>query len=335
MTTSAEIEYSPDVARAAPLLPRAAAVISDPLIRNRATLGGSLAEADPHGDWPPVILAVDATVHLHSRDGERAVPASEFFTMDGDGRGSKRTALRPGELLTAVTVPAADARTRSTYLKRMHPASGHAMLGVAVVATFDADETCRECRIAITGTATIATRATRAEDRLTGSRLTLTPSKPRRRRQTTESRSPATHSAPPPIWPSCFRSTSAEPCRRSRSGSTQLKGRPAAIPHPPKTGVNSDDQPHAHPHRFSPVNRLVIDADAGFDDLRGRYESLVPDIDMDALTVLIEKGDLDEVRRYTAERAPHTFARFWTFDPHTDDAAGRTRRRDDDLHDGQ
>ena len=63
------------------------------------------------------------------------------------------------------------------------------------------------------------------------------------------------------------------------------------------------------------VDRLVIDADAGFDDLRQRYESLVPDIDMDALTVLIEKGDLDEVRRYTAERTPHTFARFWTFDP--------------------
>ena len=172
MTTSAEIEYSPDVARIAPLLPRAAAVISDPLIRNRATLGGSLAEADPHGDWPPVVLAVDATMHLHSRDGERALPTNEFFTMDGDRRGSKRTALRRGELLTAVTVPASDARTRSTYLKRMHPASGHAMLGVAVAATFDADETCRQCRIAVTGTATIATRATSAEDRITGSRLT-------------------------------------------------------------------------------------------------------------------------------------------------------------------
>ena len=85
MTTSAEIEYSPDVARVAPLLPRAAAVISDPLIRNRATLGGSLAEADPHGDWPPVVLAVGATMHLRSRDGERAVPASDFFTTDGDG----------------------------------------------------------------------------------------------------------------------------------------------------------------------------------------------------------------------------------------------------------
>jgi aerobic carbon-monoxide dehydrogenase medium subunit len=173
MTTSAEIEYSPYVARVAPLLPRAAAVISDPLIRNRATLGGSLAEADPHGDWPPVVLAADATMYLRSSDSERALPASEFLATDGDAPGGKRTALRPRELLTAVSVPAAGARTRSTYLKRMHPASGHAMLGVAVVVTFDADETCRECRIAVTGTATVATRARRAEDRLAGSRLSL------------------------------------------------------------------------------------------------------------------------------------------------------------------
>jgi aerobic carbon-monoxide dehydrogenase medium subunit len=172
MTTSAEIEYSPDVARAAPLLGRAATVISDPLIRNRATLGGSLVEADPHGDWPPVVLAVGATVHLRSCNGERTLPASEFFTTDGDGYGSRSTALRPGELLTAVTVPATDARTRATYLKRMHPASGHAMLGVAVAATFDPDGTCRQCRIAITGTATVATRAASAEDRISGSRLT-------------------------------------------------------------------------------------------------------------------------------------------------------------------
>lgn len=172
MTTSAEIEYSPSIARYTPLLAEAATVISDPLIRNRATLGGSLAEADPQGDWPSVVLAAGATLHLRSRDGERAVPAGEFFTRDSDRHGTKATVLRPGELLAAVTVPAAGARTRSAYLKRMHPASGHAMIGVAVAAAFDADETCRACRIAITGTATIATRAARAEDRLTGSRLT-------------------------------------------------------------------------------------------------------------------------------------------------------------------
>jgi len=172
MTTSAEIEHSADVARAAPLLPRAAAVISDPLIRNRATLGGSLAEASPRGDWPAVVLAADATIRLRSRGGSRAVPARDFFTTDGTGLGEKATTLRRGELLTAVTVPVASPLTRSAYLKRMHPASGHAMIGVAVAASFDTSEACTQCRIAITGVSAIATRAARAEEHLIGSRLT-------------------------------------------------------------------------------------------------------------------------------------------------------------------
>ena len=172
MTTSAEIEYSADIARAAPLLPRAAAVISDPLIRNRATLGGSLAEASPTGDWPAVVLAADATIQLRSRGGARAVPARDFFSTDGAGFSEKATTLRRGELLTAVTVPAASPLTRSTYLKRMHPASGHAMIGVAVAATFDTSETCTQCQIALTGVSAIATRAARTEEHLLGSRLT-------------------------------------------------------------------------------------------------------------------------------------------------------------------
>ena len=172
MTTSAEIEYSSDIARAAPLLPRAAAVISDPLIRNRATLGGSLAEASPHGDWPAVVLAADATIHLRSRDSERAVPAADFFTTGAMGLSQRATALRRGELLTAVTVPAAGPLARSTYLKRMHPASGHAMIGVAVAASFDTSETCTQCRVAITGVSTIAARAARTELHLIGARLT-------------------------------------------------------------------------------------------------------------------------------------------------------------------
>ena len=63
------------------------------------------------------------------------------------------------------------------------------------------------------------------------------------------------------------------------------------------------------------VNRLVIDSDCGFDDLCRRYETLVPDIGSDDLRALLEKGDLDEVVRYTAEHTPHTFARFWSLDP--------------------
>jgi carbon-monoxide dehydrogenase medium subunit len=99
------------------------------------------------------------------------VSARDFFTRDSAGNGRGSTALRPGELLTAVTVPASDGRTRSTYLKRMHPASGHAMIGIAVTAVFDTGGTCRDCRIAITGTATAATRALRAEAELAGSVL--------------------------------------------------------------------------------------------------------------------------------------------------------------------
>src|SRR5262249_36081117 len=101
-----------------------------------------------------------------------AVPASDFFTAGGTGLREKATTLQPGELLTAVTVPAASPLTRSAYLKRMHPASGHAMIGVAVAATFDTSGTCSQCRIAITGVSAIATRAVRAEERLAGSRLT-------------------------------------------------------------------------------------------------------------------------------------------------------------------
>ena len=63
------------------------------------------------------------------------------------------------------------------------------------------------------------------------------------------------------------------------------------------------------------VNRLVIDTDATFDDLRQRYESLVPTIDFAELTEVIEAGDLSRVRQYTAEHAPHSFVNFWTFDP--------------------
>jgi carbon-monoxide dehydrogenase medium subunit len=171
MATSADIEYSPDIARTVPLLANAAALISDPLIRNRATLGGSLAAADPHGDWPPVVLAADATIHLRSREGERAVPARDFFAGDAAEPGTGPTLMRHGELLTAVTVPEFDDRTRSVYLKRMHPASGHAMIGVAVAVTVDADQTCRVCRIAVTGVGAVATRADRAESQLVGSRL--------------------------------------------------------------------------------------------------------------------------------------------------------------------
>ncbi|GHF08730.1 carbon monoxide dehydrogenase [Amycolatopsis deserti] len=159
MTTTGEIERDALLRAAVPLLPRAAAVIADPLIRNRATVGGSVVRADTAGDWPALALAAGATLHLRSADAQRAVPAEEFFS-DPE--------LRPGEVLTHLTMPAFTGDTRSTYLKRMHPASGYAVLGVAVVAAVGEDGRCTGCRIGITGAAATAFRATAAEQHLLG-----------------------------------------------------------------------------------------------------------------------------------------------------------------------
>ena len=83
------------------------------------------------------------------------------------------------------------------------------------------------------------------------------------------------------------------------------------------------------------VNRLLIDTDAAFDDVRRRYESLVATIDFAELTALVNAGDLSEVNQYTAEHAPHTFVNFWTFDPTPMMQLFGHRTRAIDLHDGQ
>ena len=126
MTTSGDIERSPLLRSVIPFLPRAARQISDPLIRNRATLGGSLVQADPQGDWPAVVVAADATLHLRDAHGERRVTATEFFAPASFPR------IRRDEVLTAVTFPVPAAGEHGVYLKRTHPASGYAMLGVAI-----------------------------------------------------------------------------------------------------------------------------------------------------------------------------------------------------------
>lgn len=177
MVTSADIERSEDLVRYVPLLPLAAKVISDPLIRNRATIGGSLAQADPRGDWPAVALASGATLHLLGPSGTRQVSVDSFFRADehwisAASEPAKRTDLGPGELIVAISIPVVDARTHQTYLKRMHPASGYAVIGVAVSIELDEQQRCVACRIGITGAGTIATRARSVEERLLGEKLT-------------------------------------------------------------------------------------------------------------------------------------------------------------------
>jgi aerobic carbon-monoxide dehydrogenase medium subunit len=166
-TTHAQIERSGDLKAHFPIMTETATVIGDPLVRHRGTFGGSLAHADPAGDWPAVALALDATIRATGPGGERTIPASEFF-ID-----LFMSALEPGELLTAIDLPIPGEGTGMAYQKFAHPASGYAVVGVAAVVTVDADGICRDCRVGITGAGVKATRADATEMMLTGERMTI------------------------------------------------------------------------------------------------------------------------------------------------------------------
>src|SRR3954468_8470777 len=110
MTTHAVVASSPDVGSAIPALAELAEGIGDPMVRNMGTLGGSIANADPAADYPAAVLGLGATVHTDRRD----IAADAFFT------GLFETALKPGELITAVTFPVPQ---RAAYIKFKQPAS--------------------------------------------------------------------------------------------------------------------------------------------------------------------------------------------------------------------
>jgi aerobic carbon-monoxide dehydrogenase medium subunit len=121
-------------------IPDCAARIGDLQIRNRGTVGGSLAHADPASDMPAVVLALGASLRLVSRDGGRSVAAADFFV------GPFTTALRPGEILREVVFPEAPAGSGSAYAKVEHPASGFALAGAAALVRPDGTQT-----VAVTG----------------------------------------------------------------------------------------------------------------------------------------------------------------------------------------
>lgn len=110
--------------------------LADPQVRNMGTVGGSLAEADPAGDWGPLVLAADGVVHAADADGERTVPADEFFV------GPFETALAPDEVLTGVSLPRPTAAKHGgAYLKVKRRQGVYAVAGVGVrVGLNDADE---------------------------------------------------------------------------------------------------------------------------------------------------------------------------------------------------
>jgi carbon-monoxide dehydrogenase medium subunit len=165
MTTHYQLESSSLLRSRCPLLPETAAHIGDAQVRNKGTIGGSLAHADPAADWPAAVLALRAEIIVVGPAGERVIAADDFFVD------MMTTALRAGEIVREVRVPLPPARTGHAYLKVRQPASGFAVVGVAATVTVAPDGTCAAAGVGITGVGAKPYRAAAAEAKLKGSKL--------------------------------------------------------------------------------------------------------------------------------------------------------------------
>jgi len=164
LVTHAQIENSQLLKSKCPLLPQTATTIADVQVRNRGTIGGSVAHADPAGDWPAAVVALDAEIKIFGPNGERWVNCDEFFL------GLLMSVLEPDEIVTAIKVPLTGT-DKTAYLKAAPRSSGFAVVGVAVRLAIDSAGNCSRAAIGITGVTDKAYRPERVEQMLTGQRL--------------------------------------------------------------------------------------------------------------------------------------------------------------------
>jgi len=157
MTTHYQLESSDRLREICPLLPECAAQIGDVQVRNKGTIGGSLAHSDPAGDWPAAIVALGAEIVAVSAKGERTINAADFFVD------MLTTALEPGEILREIRIVAPSGRFGQSYMKVPQPASGFAVVGVAVNLTCDAGGVCQSVGVGVTGVASKVYRASAVE----------------------------------------------------------------------------------------------------------------------------------------------------------------------------
>ncbi len=148
LTTHAMVAASDVVPKA---MSEGAGWMGDPQVRNRGTVGGNVAHADPASDLPTVLTALGATFHIRGANGDRIVGASDFFV------GFFETALNEDEILTAIEVPIHGAGTGSAYTKLSHPASGYAIVGAAAVVTVAGGQ-CASANVAVGGLTNRATK---------------------------------------------------------------------------------------------------------------------------------------------------------------------------------
>ncbi|MGV3654055.1 MAG: FAD binding domain-containing protein [Noviherbaspirillum sp.] len=164
MTRHRDFETSLPVRQSLPLLPHALASVAHIPIRNRGTIGGSLAHADPAGDWPALCLACETSMSIRSLEGDRTVSAEEFSL------GVYETAIQPGELLVQVRFPAWPAGRRWGVQKMMRRRGDFALAGVVCLVDLDQEGRCAWARIVLQGVADAPVVAREAQSLLLGKR---------------------------------------------------------------------------------------------------------------------------------------------------------------------
>jgi aerobic carbon-monoxide dehydrogenase medium subunit len=161
-TRHRDVESATDLRGTLDVLLDAAPLISDPLIRNMGTVGGSICHADPAGDWGAVMLAVSAEFVVKSASGERVLPAAGFF------QGPFTTELHADEVMTDIRVPVTRGRSGGTYLKLERKIGDFASVAAAVHVVLGDDGRVAACGIGLCAVAAQSTKATAAESALMG-----------------------------------------------------------------------------------------------------------------------------------------------------------------------
>src|SRR5438445_12134985 len=166
LTVHTDVASAELVQKHLPGLADAASVIGDVQVRNRGTIGGSIAHADPGADFPVILTALNASFVLQSPSGKRTVAADDFF-ID-----FYTTALAPNEILTEIRVPLPPSNAGTAYAKLGHPASGYVVVSAGVLINRQPSGSCVSARIAIGGLGSGPIRATASEMELQGKQLT-------------------------------------------------------------------------------------------------------------------------------------------------------------------
>ncbi len=165
LVRESDLESSSLVRDRYPLLHDAAAVVADPLVRNRATVCGNIAHGDPANDHPAAMLALGARVVARGPSGERVIPIEDFFT------GLFGTALEAGEIVTELRIPVPPPRSGGAYVKLERKVGDFATAAVAVQVTLDASGVCTAAGVGLTNAGFKPMEATAAEAALVGQKL--------------------------------------------------------------------------------------------------------------------------------------------------------------------